>query len=382
MSLSQPLSVPQTDPKANYLAHQAEIDTAIYRVLESGWYILGREVEAFEHEFAAYIGVHHAIGVGSGTNALELALRACGVGSGDLVFTVSHTAVATVAAIELVGATPVLVDIDPATYTLDPNCLEAALAHPPAGTPKAIIPVHLYGHPADMPAMLALAHRHGLYVIEDCAQSHGATLAGRMTGAWGDIAAFSFYPTKNLGALGDGGMVMTDDPALADRVRLFQQYGWRERYISDTPGGNSRLDELQAAVLRVKLRYLNAENERRQSLAQTYNTKLAETALSLPEVRLGATHVYHQYVIRLSHREALRTSLRQEAIGTLIHYPAPVHLQPAYHNRVPLVAPLPRTEEIVRQVLSLPMFPQLRDEQVQRVGERIVHFHRQRVTEA
>ena len=382
MSLSQPLSVPQTDPKANYLAHQAEIDTAIYRVLESGWYILGREVEAFEHEFAAYIGVHHAIGVGSGTNALELALRACGVGSGDLVFTVSHTAVATVAAIELVGATPVLVDIDPATYTLDPNCLEAALAHPPAGTPKAIIPVHLYGHPADMPAILALAHRHGLYVIEDCAQSHGATLAGRMTGAWGDIAAFSFYPTKNLGALGDGGMVMTDDPALADRVRLFQQYGWRERYISDTPGGNSRLDELQAAVLRVKLRYLNAENERRQNLAQTYNTQLAETALSLPEVRLGATHVYHQYVIRLSHREALRTSLRQEAIGTLIHYPAPVHLQPAYHNRVPLVAPLPRTEEIVRQVLSLPMFPQLRDEQVQRVGERIVHFHRQRVTEA
>jgi dTDP-4-amino-4,6-dideoxygalactose transaminase len=320
--------------------------------------------------------------VGSGTNALELALRACGVGSGDLVFTVSHTAVATVAAIELVGATPVLVDIDPATYTLDPNCLEAALAHPPAGTPKAIIPVHLYGHPADMPAILALAHRHGLYVIEDCAQSHGATLAGRMTGAWGDIAAFSFYPTKNLGALGDGGMVMTDDPALADRVRLFQQYGWRERYISDTPGGNSRLDELQAAVLRVKLRYLNEENERRQNLAQTYNTQLAETALSLPEVRLGATHVYHQYVIRLSHREALRTSLRQEAIGTLIHYPAPVHLQPAYHNRVPLVAPLPRTEEIVRQVLSLPMFPQLRDEQVQRVGERIVHFHRQRVTEA
>ena len=382
MSLSQPLSVPQTDPKANYLAHRAEIDTAIHRVLESGWYILGREVEAFEHEFAAYIGVHHAIGVGSGTNALELALRACGVGSGDLVFTVSHTAVATVAAIELIGATPVLVDIDPATYTLDPNCLEAALARPPAGTPKAVIPVHLYGHPADMPAILDLAHRHGLYVIEDCAQSHGATLAGRMTGAWGDIAAFSFYPTKNLGALGDGGMVMTDDPALADRVRLLQQYGWRERYISDTPGGNSRLDELQAAVLRVKLRYLNAENERRQSLAQIYNTQLAETALSLPEVRLGATHVYHQYVVRLSQREALRTYLRQEAIGTLIHYPAPVHLQPAYHNRVPLVAPLPWTEEIVRQILSLPMFPQLRDDQVQRVGERIAHFQRQQVTGA
>ena len=382
MSLNQPFIVPQTDPKANYLAHQAEIDTAIHRVLESGWYILGREVEAFEQEFAAYIGVHHAIGVGSGTNALELALRACGVGSGDLVFTVSNTAVATVAAIELVGATPVLVDIDPATYTLDPNCLEAALARQPAGTPKAVIPVHLYGHPADMPAILDLAHRHGLYVIEDCAQSHGATLAGRMTGTWGHIAAFSFYPTKNLGALGDGGMVMTDDPALADRVRLLQQYGWRERYISDTPGGNSRLDELQAAVLRVKLRYLNAENESRQSLAQTYNTLLAETGLSLPEVRLGATHVYHQYVVRLAHREALRTYLRQEAIGTLIHYPAPVHLQPAYQDRVPLAAPLPWTEEIVRQVLSLPMFPHLRADQVQRVSERIVHFQRQQVTRA
>jgi dTDP-4-amino-4,6-dideoxygalactose transaminase len=376
MSQSQPIVVPQTDPKANYLVHRAEIDAAIQRVLESGWYILGREVEAFEQEFAAYVGVRHAIGVGSGTNALELALRACGVGSGDLVFTVSHTAVATVAAIELVGATPVLVDIDPATYTLEPNFLEAALARPPVGTPKAILPVHLYGHPADMPAILDLAHRHGLYVIEDCAQSHGATLAGRMTGAWGDIAAFSFYPTKNLGALGDGGMVTTDEPALAERVRLLQQYGWRTRYISDIPGGNSRLDELQAAVLRVKLRYLGEENTCRQSLAQTYSSQLADTGLSLPEVCSGATHVYHQYVVRLPRREALRTYLRQEGIGTLIHYPAPVHLQPAYQNRVPLVAPLAWTEEIVRQVLSLPMFPQLDNDQVQRVGERIVHFHR------
>jgi dTDP-4-amino-4,6-dideoxygalactose transaminase len=320
--------------------------------------------------------------VGSGTDALELALRACGVGSGDLVFTVSHTAVATVAAIELVGATPVLVDIDPITYTLDPNSLEAALACSPAGTPKAIIPVHLYGHPADMPAILDLARRHGLYVIEDCAQSHGATLAGRMTGVWGDIAAFSFYPTKNLGALGDGGMVMTDDPTLAERVRLLQQYGWRERYISDTPGGNSRLDELQAAVLRVKLRYLDEENECRRSLAQTYNTLLADTALSVPVVRPGATHVYHQYVVRLSQREAMRTYLRQETIGTLIHYPAPVHLQPAYHKRVPLVAPLLWTEEIVPQVLSLPMFPQLCNDQIQRVGERIAHFYRKKVTES
>lgn len=375
MSQSQPIVVPQTDPKANYLAHRAEIDVAIHEVLESGWYILGREVEAFEQDFAAYIGVRYAIGVGNGTDALELALRACGVGPGDLVFTVSHTAVATVAAIELVGATPVLVDIDPVTYTMEPNCLEAALARPPAGTPKAVIPVHLYGQPADMPAILELARRHGLYVIEDCAQSHGATLAGRMTGAWGDIAAFSFYPTKNLGALGDGGMVVTDNPALAERVRLLQQYGWRERYISEIPGGNSRLDELQAAVLRVKLRGLDKENMRRQSLAQTYNTLLADAGMTLTAVRSGVTHVYHQYVVRLPQRDALRTYLRQVGIGTLIHYPAPVHLQPAYRNRLPQVAPLPWTEQVAKQVLSLPMYPQLSDDQARRVSKCIGRFH-------
>jgi len=375
MSMDRPIEVPQTDPKAGYLAHQAEIDSAIQRVLNSGWYILGREVESFEQEFAAYIGVHNAIGVASGTDALELSLRACGVGLGDLVFTVSHTAVATVAAIELAGATPVLVDIDPVTYTMDPNCLEDALARPPAGKPKAVIPVHLYGHPADMPSILKLANRHGLYVIEDCAQSHGATLDGRMTGAWGDIAAFSFYPTKNLGALGDGGMVVTDNPALAERVRLLQQYGWRERYISDIPGGNSRLDELQAAILRVKLRGLDKGNMRRQSLAQTYNALLADVGLTLPEVRSGVTHVYHQYVVRLPQRDALRTYLRQAGIGTLIHYPAPVHLQPAYKGRLSLVAPLSWTEQVAKQILSLPMYPQLSDDQARRVGECIGRFH-------
>jgi len=375
MSMDRPIEVPQTDPKAGYLAHQAEIDSAIQRVLNSGWYILGREVESFEQEFAAYIGVRHAIGVGSGTDALELSLRACGIGPGDLVFTVSHTAVATVAAIELAGATPVLVDIDPVTYTMDPNCLVSALARPPAGKPKAVIPVHLYGHPADMPSILELVKRQGLYVIEDCAQSHGATLDGRMTGAWGDIAAFSFYPTKNLGALGDGGMVVTDNPALAERVRLLQQYGWRERYISDIPGGNSRLDELQAAILRVKLRGLDKGNMRRQSLAQTYNALLADVGLTLPEVRSGVTHVYHQYVVRLPQRDALRTYLRQAGIGTLIHYPAPVHLQPAYQGRLPIVAPLPWTEQVAKQVLSLPIFPQLSDDQARRVGECIVRFH-------
>lgn len=382
MSIDRTIEVPQTDPKAGYLAHQTEIDAAIHRVLDSGWYILGGEVKSFEKEFAAYVGVNHAIGVANGTNALELSLRACGIGPGDLVFTVSHTAVATVAAIELAGAIPVLVDIDPITYTMDTDCLEAALARPPDGRLKAIIPVHLYGHPADMPAILEIAKRHGLYVIEDCAQSHGATLDGRMTGAWGDIAAFSFYPTKNLGAMGDGGMVVTDNPALAERVRLLQQYGWRERYISDIPGDNSRLDELQAAILRVKLRHLDEENMRRQSLAETYNTILAGAGLALPALRSGATHVYHQYVVRLPHRDALRAYLQQTGrFWTLIHYPAPVHLQPAYQGRLPLVAPLPWTEQVAQQVLSLPMFPQLSDDQAHRVGECIVRFHCDRVAE-
>ncbi|MGA2585577.1 MAG: DegT/DnrJ/EryC1/StrS family aminotransferase [Candidatus Aminicenantales bacterium] len=370
------IEVPQTDPKAGYLAHQAEIDSAIQRVLNSGWYILGREVESFEQEFAAYIGVHHAVGVANGTDALELSLRACDVGPGDLVFTVSHTAVATVAAIELAGATPVLVDIDPVSYTMDTNSLETALSHLPDGKPKAVIPVHLYGHPADMSSIMKLAKRHDLYVIEDCAQSHGATLEKRKTGGWGDIAAFSFYPTKNLGALGDGGMVVTDNSVLAERVRLLQQYGWRERYISDIPGGNSRLDELQAAILRVKLRHLDEENAQRRNLAQAYNAVLANTGLSLPKIRPGATHVYHQYVVRLPQRDTLKNYLRTMGVGTLIHYPAPVHLQPAYRDRLPLVASLARTEEIARQVLSLPMFPQLSDDQVRHVGESVVRFKR------
>lgn len=382
MSVNRLIEVPQTDPKASYLAHQAEIDTAIYRVLNSGCYIMGQEVEHFEQEFAAYIGVSHAIGTGNGTDALELSLRACGVGPGDLVFTVSHTAVATVAAIELAGAMPVLVDIDPITYTMDPNSLEDALSRHHAGTPKAVIPVHLYGHPADMPLILKIAKYHGLFVIEDCAQSHGATLDGRMTGAWGDIAAFSFYPTKNLGALGDGGMVVTRDPELAKRVRLLQQYGWRERYISDIPGGNSRLDELQAAILRVKLQHLDKDNKRRQSLALIYDELLADIGLTLPEVRSGMNHVYHQYAVRLPQRDALQNYLQNAGIGTSIHYPVPIHLQPAYRDRLPFVTPLTWTEQVARQILSLPMFPHLSDDQIRRVSERIRHFFSKQVAKS
>ncbi len=376
MSAKRQTEIPQTDPRAGYREHQAEIDAAIRGVLDGGRYILGPEVEHFEREYAAYLGVNHAVGVANGTDALELSLRACGVGAGDLVFTVSHTAVATVAAIESAGATPVLVDIDPATYTMDPKCLAAALANPPPGRPKAVVPVHLYGHPADMPAILEGARRHDLLVIEDCAQSHGASLDGRMTGAWGDIASFSFYPTKNLGALGDGGMVATGSPALAERVCLLRQYGWRERYVSDSPGGNSRLDELQAAVLRVKLRYLDGENARRRDLAGAYDALLKSTELVLPSVRPGARHVYHQYVVRLPRRDELGAHLREAGIGTGIHYPVPVHLQAAYRDRLPLGTPLPATEQAAGEVLSLPMFPQLSDAQVRQVCECIACFRR------
>lgn len=374
MIVSRPIEIPQSNPKASYLAHQTDIDSAIQRVLNSGWYILGKEVESFEQEFASYIGVNHAIGVASGTDALELSLRACGAGPGDLVFTVSHTAVATIAAIELVGATPVLVDIDPVSYTMDPNCLETVLAQAPAGAPKVIIPVHLYGHPADMSSILQIAKKHGLYVIEDCAQSHGAAIGSRRTGAWGDISAFSFYPTKNLGALGDGGMVVTNNPVLAERVRLLRQYGWRERYISDTPGGNSRLDEIQAAVLRVKLRNLDQDNLRRRGLAQIYNETLKDSGATLAVVRSGVTHVYHQYVVRLYQRNGLQNYLRQAGIGTLIHYPTPVHLQPAYRVRLRIVAPLTCTESAAKQILSLPMFPQLNEDQIQLIGNLIDCF--------
>ena len=369
--------IPQTDPKAGYLAHRQEIDAAIQRVLESGWYILGQEVSAFEQEFAGYLGVGHAIGVANGTDAIELALRACGVGRGDLVFTVSHTAVATVAAIESTGATPVFIDIDPVTYTIDVAQLEAALANPPSGTPKVIVPVHLYGHPSDMPAIMELSRRYSVDVIEDCAQSHGATVDGVKTGAWGRISAFSFYPTKNLGTFGDGGMVATNDAELAERVRLLQQYGWKERYISEIAGRNSRLDELHAAILRVKLRHLDADNARRQEIARAYDSLLADSGLALPTVHARMSHAYHQYAVCLERRDELRSYLRNAGIGSLVHYPVPVHLQPAYQSRLGLPVSLPTTERVANQVLSLPMFPQLSDDDVSRVAERITRFQRE-----
>src|SRR5215813_7276453 len=291
----------QSDPKANYLAHKREIDEAVRQTLDSGRYILGGQVGEFESEFAGYLGAEHCVGVANGTDALHLALRALGIGAGDVVITVAHTAVATVAAIEMAGALPVLVDIDPATFTISPEWVEDAIkSHRDQMHIKAIMPVHLYGHPADMRAICDTARRYDLKVVEDCAQAHGATIhsmGGLKVGVFGDAAAFSFYPTKNLGALGDGGAVVTNDPEVAGRVRLLREYGWRERYVSDIAGFNSRLDELQAAILRVKLRYLDAENARRREIARIYERILAGTEIGLPQCAAGAVHVYHQYVV-------------------------------------------------------------------------------------
>jgi dTDP-4-amino-4,6-dideoxygalactose transaminase len=369
------LIIPQNDLKASYLAHQRGIDDAIRQTLDSGWCILGQQVAAFEQEFAAYLGAAHCVGVANGTDALTLALKACGVGEGDAVITVSHTAVATVSAIELAGAVPLLVDIDPRTFTISPQAFEDAVkTYRGEAKLKAIIAVHLYGHAAEMTKILTLARRYELQVIEDCAQAHGAMFGNQKAGTFGDIAAFSFYPTKNLGALGDGGAVVTSDAGLAERVRLLREYGWRERYISEIAGMNSRLDELQAAILRVKLKRLDEENEQRRQIARIYNEKLAAAPLQLPGQQGNISHVCHQYVVRTGERDQLKERLKEQGIGTLIHYPVPIHLQPAYRNRVPIGSGgLPETESAAREVLSLPMFPQLTVEQIEHVCQTIIN---------
>jgi hypothetical protein len=360
--------IPQTDPGAGYFEQKAEIDAAIARVLVSGHYILGAEVEAFEADFAAWLGIGHAVGAGSGTDAIELAVRACGIAPGVLVFTVSHTAVATVAAIERAGAVPVLVDIKPGGFTMDPEALAAALRVPPPGRPAAILPVHLYGEPADLAPILELARRHDLRLIEDCAQSHGAAYRGQSTGSFGDIACFSFYPTKNLGALGDAGMTVTDDPELAVALRELREYGWRERYVSARTGINTRLDPVQAAILAVKLPRLADDNSRRQAIAARYDKSLRGLPLTLPRRRAECTHVFHQYVIRTAERDRLREHLRGAQISTGIHYPVPVHLQPAYQGRLgEFPTGLPETTRAMREILSLPIFPQLGTDQTDRV---------------
>lgn len=371
-------SILPSNLKAGYQAYKQEIDQAVHEVLDSGWYILGQHVEDFEKEFADYLGVRVAIGVANGTDAIHCALRACGVGPGDGVLTVSHTAVATVAAIELAGATPLLTDISMDSYNLSPDSLKRVYQAFRKKLPiKAVVVVHLYGNPADMAAIEPIARENGLIIIEDCAQCHGAILGGRKTGSWGDMAAFSFYPTKNLGALGDGGAIAANRADLAGKAKALREYGWQERYISAMPGFNSRLDEIQAAILRVKLRHLDADNARRRSIARIYSEALSNTPLILPKENPDGEHVYHQYVIRSHERDSLQADLRRVGIGSLIHYPLPVHLQPAYKERLPMdPAGLPNTEEIGPQILSLPMYPQMTGQQVERVIDSILAWQR------
>ena len=330
------------------MAH--EIRAATQRVLERGWYILGPEVEAFEAAFARYHGVAHAIGVGNGTDAIELALRAGGIGHGDEVITVAHTAVATVCAIERTGATPVLVDIDPITYTMNPAAVQAAV------TPhtRAVVPVHLYGHPADMTSLGGLAERHRLLLVEDCAQAHGARYDGRLVGTMGQMGAFSFYPTKNLGAYGDGGAIITNDNQVAERLRRLRNYGQTSRYHHLDRGVNSRLDEMQAAILAVKLPRLNKHNAERRRLAVCYGQHLR--GMALPHADAHVHHVYHLYVVRHPQRDRLQETLGRRGIGTLIHYPVPIHLQPAYADLGCGPGSLPVTERIAGEILSLPMY--------------------------
>jgi dTDP-4-amino-4,6-dideoxygalactose transaminase len=364
----------QTSPLASYRARAEEIDAAIQRVLRGGRYLLGPETEAFEAEFAAYIGAAHCLGASSGTEALHLVLRALGMGAGDEVITVSHTAVATVAAIDLCGARPVLVDIEPDGLQLGPAALEPALT----ARTRAVVLVHLYGQPADIGAVASFCSRRGLRLIEDCAQAHGAFYGDKRVGGCGDAAAFSFYPTKNLGAIGDGGAVVTNDPAIAATVRALRQYGWREqRYVSAEPGWNARLDELQAAILRVKLRALDADNARRRAVAGVYAEILAEVhGLTLPAEFPGRPSVYHQYVVRCAGRDALAEHLRAANIQTLVHYPVPVHRQPAYAARDLAIGAMTETERAAREVLSLPMYPELELEDVRLVAQEIKAFFR------
>jgi dTDP-4-amino-4,6-dideoxygalactose transaminase len=363
------MEVPYVDLAAAYRRQQRELDEAVLRVMAGGGYVLGEETAAFEQEFAGWLGAERVVAVDSGTAAIYLSLKALGIGSGDEVITVSHTAINTVLAVSMAGAEPVLVDIDPETFCMSPELLPGALS----SRTRAVIPVHLYGHPVDMDPLLAFAAEHGLAVIEDCAQSPGARYRGRKTGTLGDCACFSFYPTKNLGACGDGGAVVTADGELAERVRSLSNCGQgEERYLNVRKGGVSRMDEVQAAVLRVRLGLLEERNSRRRRIAHAYGDALAGTGLTLPLEREWAEHVYHLYVVRSSRREELKSHLAGNGVECLVHYPVPVHRQPAYGELSG--ASLPQTEAAVEQILSLPVYPEMSDEQVGRVCELIKDF--------
>ncbi|NTU77955.1 MAG: DegT/DnrJ/EryC1/StrS family aminotransferase [Chloroflexales bacterium] len=351
--------VPFVDLKAQYLSIKKEIDTAVIALLESTQFVLGKEVAAFEELFAAYTQTSHVMGVNTGTSALHLALLAAGVGQGDEVITTPFTFIATVSAIDYTRAKPVFVDIDPVSFTIDPAQIEAAI------TPrtKAILPVHLYGQPADMDPIIEIARRHGLMVIEDAAQAHGAEYKGRRVGSIGDLGCFSFYPGKNLGAYGEGGAVTTSNPELARIVRMLRDWGAERRYYHDLKGFNYRLEGIQGAVLKVKMRYIEAWTEARRTHAARYGELLADTGVRTPAALPERRHVYHIYALREARREALQSFLHDRGVATGIHYPIPVHLQKAFAELGHKEGDFPHSEAAAREVLSLPMFPELHPEQ-------------------
>jgi dTDP-4-amino-4,6-dideoxygalactose transaminase len=362
--------IPFNDLSLGVAEHRVALDAAVARVLDSGWYVLGQEGKAFEEEFAAACGAAHAVGVGSGTDAIELALRVLGIGPGDEVVTQANTCVPTVAAIERAGATPVLCDVEAQAGTMDPASLAGALTE----KTRAVVPVHLYGQCADTDAIAALCAERGIDVVEDCAQAVGAELRGRPAGTVGRLGCFSFYPTKNLAALGDAGAVVTNDEVLAERLRLVRQYGQSDRYRHVVAGVNSRLDELQAAVLRARLPHLPRWNQRRATIAAAYTQALADTPVRPLAQFADRRHVFHLFVVDAPDRDALGAHLDAAGIQTLIHYPTPIHRHPPYRRLADGPVPLSISERFCERILSVPLYPELRDDEVERVAEALRTF--------
>jgi dTDP-4-amino-4,6-dideoxygalactose transaminase len=361
------VTIPLVDLTGAYAELREDIDAAVGGVLASGWYIGGPELQAFEQDFAAYCEAAHCVGVASGLDALHLALRAVGVEPGDEVIVSSNSFIATLLAVSMVGATPVMVEPDPHTHNMDPAAIEASI------TPRTrvVLPTHLYGQPADLDPILEVVRRHGLKLIEDAAQAHGARYKGKRIGGHGDAVTWSFYPTKNLGAMGDGGAVTTNDPAIAERIRMLGNYGSTVRYVNETRGTNSRLDPVQAAILRVKLRHLDAWNDRRRAIANFYQQTLADSVVEVPHVPNWSEPVWHLYVVRTKNRAALQAALEEAGVQTLIHYPIPPHLQQAYADMGHGHGDFPVAERLADEVLSLPIGPHMTMEQAQQVADAI-----------
>ncbi len=365
--------IPFANPNAQFTSYKRDIEESILKVVRGNNYVLGEEVKLLEDEFSQYIGSRFTIGVANGTDAIEISLRALGIGISDEVITVSHTAVASVAGIEASGAIPVLVDIEKDFYTLDIKKLAEVISE----KTKAILLVHLYGHPANIFEIKEFCEKNNIYLIEDASQAHGASLDNEKVGSIGDIGCFSCYPTKNLGAIGDAGLITTNNSEIATKVKAIREYGWNgKRYISTICGRNSRIDEIQAAILRIKLKHLNKDNKRRVEIANIYSKYLKDTYISTPKKKDLAEHVFHLYVVRLDDRDALSNFLRKQNIITGIHYPLPIHLQPAYKNRLKTSHSMKTTEEISKQILSLPIYPEIKNTQIEFILENIFNYLR------